>query len=158
MGPANLSVGKGRLGFNLGGSAVYSWPSTGDHNFFREDQVGGITRTLSQNGLSENSRLGFNGNGSLFYDINAYNSINSSFSTRGHNFDSESIVNSAFLDPGAELTESYRRTATGTRGWSGFEWNTDYLKKFQKEGQELIFAFQVNGNNSDHDSRVQPIQ
>ena len=150
-GTGNLSIGKNRFGVNLGGSATYSWPNEGQNSFYREDYLDGQVRTLDQNGVTTSSRLGFSGQGSLFYDINAYNSINSSFQLRGFTFDNQGDVHSLYMDPSQSLVEEYQRLTDTDRGRNGFEWTTDYLRKFDRKDQELSFAFQLNGNNSDMD-------
>lgn len=150
-GSGNINLVKGRLGFNLSGSAVYSIPMEGESNFLREDQIGDELRIFERIGTTKSGRTGFNGNAGLYYDINAFNAINSSFQIRGFGFDQDGTLASKFIDPEANINQLYARSSIGNNGRSGYEWTTDYTKKFTQQGQELAFAVQLNGDNSDND-------
>ena len=151
-GGLNLNISKGRFGFNGGGGFFYSVPQEAPTSFLREDFIDNQVRSLSQNGFTENSRLGFRGQAGAFYDINAYNSINTNISIRGFAFDRIGFTDAIFTDPIANINQSYRRLNDGTTGRNGFDWNTDYTKKFKTKDQELVFAFQLSGNNSDNNT------
>ncbi len=150
-GVGSLSMARGRLGFNMSGSAVYSIPQTGESNFLRTEEKDGYTSVFERNGDNTSARLGFNGNAGLYYDLNAFNAISSSFQLRGFTFDRDVSLASSFIDPGLGIEQIYTRNSDGKTGRSGWEWTTDYVKKFDQKGKELTFAFQVNGNNSDND-------
>lgn len=156
-GVGNLSMAKGRFGMNFSGSAIYSIPQEGTSTFFREDDIGTESRIFERVGTNTSSRLGFNGNASMFYDINAFNSLSSSFQLRGFNFDRDGSLASSFIDPVNELNQIYNRSNDGTNGRSGYEWTTDYTKKFAQENRELSLAVQINGNNSDNDIIYQQV-
>jgi outer membrane receptor protein involved in Fe transport len=147
----NLSMSRGRLGVNFSGSAIYSNPQEGTNTFFRRDDFENESRIFERNGTNVSSRIGFNGNASLFYDLNAFNSISSSFQLRGFNFDRDGSLASSFNDPAKELNQIYTRSNDGLTGRSGYEWTTDYTKKFSQANRELSLAVQINGNNSDND-------
>ncbi len=147
----NLNMGRGRFGSTINGSVFYSVPVDGTFSFERTDRIDGGNRSLIQNGINNSSRLGFNGSGSAFYDFNAYNSINTSFTTRGAGFDQKGNFTGALTAPGGVGFNFTRNQLTQNLN-AGFDWNTDYTKKFEKnEGQELTFAYQLSRNVSDQD-------
>ncbi len=147
----NLNMGKGRFGSTLNGSVFYSVPVDGTFSFERTDLVAGGSRKLSQDGINNSSRLGFNGSGSAFYDINAYNSLNTSFTTRGFGFDQEGVFN-GLLTSSTGPGFNFRRDQLTDNLNSGFDWNTDYTRKFEnQEGREMVFAYQLSRNDSDQE-------
>ncbi len=153
-GSLSVNAGKGRFGMNGSGNLYYSIPQDATRTFYREDQVNGTTRILDQSGITESSRLGFWGQAGAFYDFNAYNSINSSFSLRGHSFDQDGFQDARFLDPLVELDQTYRRENEAENLRSGYDWTTDYKRTFKTPNQELSFGFQLNGNVSDDKSTI----
>ena len=149
---ANLNVGKGRFGSTFNGSLFYSVPRDGTFDFTRTDITPDGSRLLTQNGIQETSRLGFNGSASAFYDFNAYNAINSSFSFRGFGFDTDGIFEGALVDPAGVNDFSFTRDQLADNINEGFDWNTDYTRTFEdNEGQELVFAYQLSRNNQDQE-------
>jgi len=147
----SLSAAKGRFGMNGNGSVYYSVPNDAENIFRREDQIGGQTRTLLQEGITESSRLGFRSSVGAFYDINAYNAINSNFQFFGFSFDRVGDIDVALNDPFNNFNQIYTRTSDGRTGRNGFDWTTDYTKTFPEKERELSLAFQLNGNNSNND-------
>jgi len=151
-GSLNLNINKGRLGFNMGGSVNHSWPIDGPSTYLREDFIDGQTRTLSQNGNTESTRTGFGGRAGLFYDFNAYNSINSNFRIRGFTFDRDGFQDALFVDPIFNINQSYRQNQLTGSLFSGYDWNTDYTKKFKEnKDREFTIGFQMSGNDNDQD-------
>lgn len=148
----SLSAAKGRFGMNANGSVYYSVPNDSETTFLREDQVNGATRTFAQNGITESSRLGFRGTAGAFYDINAYNAINTSFQFGGFSFDQTGESNVSFNDPTNNFIQEYLRTSDGTRGQNNFDWTSDYTKTFPQKGRELALAFQLSGNNQNNNT------
>ena len=151
-GNLSLSIAKGRFGLNGSGGFFYSVPQDAPTSFLREDFIDNQVRSLTQKGITENSRLGFRGQAGAFYDINAYNSINTNINFRGFSFDRIGYSDAIFSDPILDLSQSYRLINDGRTGRNGFDWNTDYTKKFEKKDQELVFAFQLSGDNSDNNT------
>jgi outer membrane receptor protein involved in Fe transport len=151
----NFNAGKGRFGSSLSGAVFWSVPADGSVEFYREALTGPIN-IIRQTGTQQNSRLGGNGSVSAFYDFNGYNSINSSFTLRGFGFDNSgttfgSIVDSSFLN----LNDKFVRTNDGFNNNYGFDWNTDYTKKFEnKDGKELSFGVQYSKQNSDLETKL----
>lgn len=153
---SNLSfnAARGRFGFNTNGSVFYSVPQVATNTFERTQKVGNLETVLSQNGTTENSRIGFRGTAGAFYDFNAYNSITTSFSTNGFNFDSDSELTGEFIDPIFDQGYTFNRLQGGLNGQSGYDWATDYKKTFEKKDQEFTLAFQLSGNQSDTDNTI----
>lgn len=151
----NISGVRQRFGINGGGGAFFSWPQEGVSTFLREDETAAGTRILQQDGVNSTSRIGFRGKLGAFYDFNGFNSINSTISLRGFSFNTESDLESMFVDPVAGFTERYNRFNDGTTLRSGFDWTTDYTKKFDTDGHELVFAFQLNGDYTKDDKVIE---
>jgi len=122
----NLSAAKGRFGISGGGSVHYSFPSNGTFDFDRTDTLSDKqVRSLMQDGATRSSRIGFHGNVSAFYDINAYNAINSSLRFHGFSFDRDGTTDALLSDPTSFLNdESSRRTLSNSLT-SGFDWTSD---------------------------------
>jgi len=56
---------------------------------------------------------------------------------------------------GLGLENNWDRTNTGENLFSGYDWNTDYTKKFEKnEDQVLSFAYQLSGNIQNQDYNI----
>jgi len=160
-GNINLNIGKGRFGFSTNAGVYYSLPNVAANNFSRKR---GDVVLFSRNGSTNQSRLGFGGSASAFYDFNAYNAINTSINLRGFAFDRESIPEEGtpidwfeLLDTG-NGTAIFEGTSTGNTVNSGYDWNTDYTKKFaDNEKRELVFAVQVSGGVQSQDNIVSDI-
>ncbi len=152
---ANLNAGKGRFGSTFNGSIFYSLPQDGTFSFERIDQTPDGERVLTQDGITETSRLGWRGSASAFYDVNAYNSFNTSLNYRGFGFDSDGVYNGQLIDPRGLAGFSFERRQVGDNIFDGFDWNTDYTRTFEKnEGQELVLAYQLSRNNQDQEFDV----
>ena len=144
----NLNAGKGRLGFSSNGAVFYSIPQDGSTGFYRYDLTGPAeVLTISNEGTTRSSRLGFNGSASAFYDFNAYNAINSSFSARGFTFN-----NDGFVEGFSELDlftgrDDFRRETEGDNLNTGYDWSTDYTRTFEdNDTKEWSIAYQLSGN------------
>jgi ferric enterobactin receptor len=152
---SSLNAGKGRLGFSSSAAIFYSNPAKGNINFQRIDEVDNLRNTYSQSGYQTTSRLGGNGNASVFYDFNGYNSINSSFNFRGFGFDLDGVTNGRFDNQTMKFTDTFDRTNMGNNFNGGYDWNTDYTMKFENQkDRELSFAFQYTKDNNDQNSDV----
>ena len=149
-GVLSLSGAKGRFGINANGSVYYSVPNDSETTFSRFDKVR-QEFTLEQSGVTESSRIGIRGTAGAFYDINAYNAINTTFTYGGFSFDQEGFADVNFFDPITNLPQTYTRTSDGLRGQNNFDWTTDYTKTFPQKGRELSLAFQLSGNNQNND-------
>jgi len=148
----SLSATKGRFGINGSGSSYYSWPRVGTLTFDSEQTQNGLTNVLSQSGDSETSRLGFNGKFGAYYDINAYNSINSNFSFNGFTSTVDGETSTTSSLPSINFNETYLRSTQADALFSGFDWTTDFKRTYDKEDQELVFAYQLSENTNDRTS------
>lgn len=146
----NLNVGKGRLGVSSSAALFYSTPAKGTTEFYRYDSL--TQGLITQNGSQKTSRLGGHGSVSAFYDFNGYNSINSSINFRGFGFDLNGNTDGVINDPATGFKDVFSRTNTGNNFFGGYDWNTDYTRKFEKrEGQELSVGVQYSRQNNDQD-------
>ncbi len=147
----NANLVKGRFGLNANVSSYFSWPLDRPSEFYRENTVNGVTSTLSQIGVGRGNSFGPRGGIGAFYDFNAYNSINTSLSFfgRGGNNDSRiDAISTGLFD------QNYTRNVDNTSLRGGFDWTTDYRKKFKNPDQEFSIAFQLSGNKSENESTI----
>lgn len=147
----NVNAAKGRFGINGGGNVYYSIPQDAKTSFFRSDITDAGPRTLDQNGVTNNTRIGFWGRGGAFYDFNAYNSINANFNLRGFTFDQENTMDIVYNDPFFDNSYTSFRSQEGGTGTSGYDLTTDYTRKYEQKGKELSIAIQLNRQNQDTD-------
>jgi len=148
----SLSASRGRFGINGSASTYYSWPRVGTLSFDSEQTENGFTNVLEQAGDTKTSRLGFNGKFGAYYDINAYNSINSNISFNGFTSNSDGETNTTNILPSINFSETYARTTQANALFSGFDWTTDYKKTYDKKDQELVIAYQLSENTNDRSS------
>jgi outer membrane receptor protein involved in Fe transport len=150
----NLNAAKGRFGLNGGAFMVYSNPRDGVFRFERQDTLDNQVRSLAQNGKTETSRLGFHGNFGAYYDINAYNSINSNINFRGFGFDRDGNTDANFNDPFNNLSQTTSRNNLSETINSGFDWNTDYRRTFPNSEREFSVGLQFSGSQDDADNKL----
>jgi ferric enterobactin receptor len=151
----SLNAGKGRFGSSSNGAIFYSTPADGVVEFYREDNVNGNKRVITQNGTQRTARLGGNVGLSAFYDFNGYNSINSSFNIRGFGFDLDGVTNGTLPDLLTARTDTFVRTNKGLTSSYGYDWNTDYTHKFEKqEGREWSVGVQYSKQNNDVNTTI----
>jgi len=145
---ASLNIGKGRFGFSAKGGLFYSWPNDARFNLSNTRTNGDVIYAFD--GITNSRRLGFNGSASAFYDFNAYNAINTTITYRGFGFDQ--LTNGA---QGAFGPLEFLRDNDGNNLFAGFDWNTDFTKKFpDSDKQELTFAVQVSGNDQNQENFI----
>jgi len=150
---ASLNGGKGRLGISSNASLFYSNPADGNTLFQRTNDDGTITSFNT--GVQTTSRLGSNASISAFYDINAYNAFNSSFTLRGFGFDVDGTGEGYFVEPLSMMVDSFTRTNKGDNYFGGFDWTFDYTRTFEdKKDQELVIATQISKGDNDQDFNV----
>lgn len=152
-GGLNLNALLGRFGLNAGLNGFWSWKREGSTSFLREDLSNNtVIRQLNQDGVSFNNVVGINGSGGAFYDFNAYNSINVSARYNSFRSNNDGNIVGSLNNIGAALVD-FTRLSEATSLRSGFDVTTDYRKTFaDKKDKELIFAFQVSGNNTTADN------
>lgn len=164
----NINVGKGKIGFSSRGMVRYGWPLAGQGVSFRESKDGS---TLIQNSNTLGQWIGFGGHSEIYYDINPFNSIVSSFGFNGQretgtHWAQDSLYEASFgiawdKDAVGELLQNMysvldtNRISDSRRFDNSYEWTTDYVKKFSDhEDRELRLAFQLGGEVHDDDSKV----
>jgi outer membrane receptor protein involved in Fe transport len=150
----NINAAKGRFGVNGGAFAVYSNPRDGVFRFERGPLEGSqkLPPSLTQNGITNTSRIGYRGNFGAFYDINAYNAFNSSISFHGRNFDRDGTTDAFLSQSGIE--EITNRDNLNKTVDLGYDWNTDYTRTFPNSEREFSLGVQVSGNVSNADTRL----
>jgi len=150
-GNMNLNYGRGRLGLNMSGGGHYSPPLEGTSSFRRQDFGGALPTFLTQDGTNTSSRLGYRFNIAAEYNINAFSTLNSGFSYRGHNVDNLNDVLSTYsIDTMVE--ELYRRTTDGYSDRGGWDWEVDYRRTFPKKDKEWSVAFELDKDNDHSES------
>ena len=146
---ASLAVGQGRFGYNARLGGRYKLPSLSEVDFHRENYIGSDTITLDQSGKSDVSRLGGNIVLGAFYDVNAFNSLNTSLRLNVSGNYNDGILNSVFSDP----AKNYSRDSKGQTQRKSYNWTTDFTKKFQgNDERKLTIAFQLEGDLTDNDN------
>jgi len=153
-GSLSLNYARGRFGFNVNGGGWFNWPRPSYGIFYREDLSGALPRILSQSTEGRSSFYGPRLTLSAFYDINAFNSVNTSLSLRGFGRSGENVTLATYADPLFGIDQKYTRTSLSSSLRGGFDWSTDYRKTFKTAGHELVFAFQVSGDVSDQVNEI----
>lgn len=154
----NLNAGKGRFGLNSSGAVFYSHPIDAINTFNRENLVNGQKVIAMNSGITNTSRLGFNGSASAFYDFNAFNAINSSITIRGFGFDRDGTTNGSLDNPTIDFFDEFTVDNVSSSLTNGFDWTTDYTKKFEgQEDREWSIAAQYSGNVQNQDYTIDEI-
>jgi len=151
-GSVNLNYARNRFGLNFNGSGFFSWPRESYSDFFRTDQVNGQQRTLEQDTDGESQFFGPRFSLGATYDINAFNALSTSMTYRGFGRSGENVTFATFNDPTTNRFQEYSRISESESIRGGFDWTTDYRRSFNKKDQELAFAFQISGDNSNTDN------
>jgi len=158
----NFNYGKRKFGISLRGRVNYGWPLSGEqtyHRFSYNDST-----TLTKNAQTKGQWIGFGGTSEMYYDINPYNSIVTSFQIRGRQQTNQEwaddylhsyILSQNFIDEMAyQINDTVRYTDSKNLSL-GYEWTTDYVRQFSDhEDRELRLAFQLGGDVSDQDNYV----
>ena len=158
----NLNYGKEKFGISVRGRVRYGWPLSGEQTYHRFNYAD--STTLTKNAQTNGQWIGFGGTSEIYYDINPYNSIVTSFQMRGNrqtnqewadDFLYSSILSENFIDDLAyQINDTVRYTDSKNLSL-GYEWTTDYIKQFSNhEDRELRLAFQLGGDVSDQDNYV----
>ncbi|MDC0204516.1 TonB-dependent receptor [Flavobacteriales bacterium] len=161
----NLNLGKGRFGLSARANMHGSWPGRiGTDTYTRLDwdsvDIAGNPvnpNILTQDGESENHYQGYRGSVNAFYDVNAYNSFNSSLKFGGRTMPTEnnnSIVYAHGTNPDS-LSYSSEYISIKTNRTLNMEWTTDYTRKFaDNEDRELTLALQLGGDINDGNTDI----
>lgn len=152
---ASLAYARGRFGVNGNASYRASWLRAGYNTFFRTDTLtGGEIRTLDQQGETLSDYNGLGGRFGAFYDFNAYNSIISSFNYRSRFNSRDANNNASFIDPVALINQEYLQTQETFGLFSGYDWNTEFLKTFEDKDREFSMGVQLSGNVNNQDYQL----
>ncbi len=144
----SLNVGKGRFGFTTKGGMFWSLPQDATNSFSRTNLADNST-IYDFGGVTNTERLGFNGSANAFYDFNAFNALNSTITFRGFGFDVDGE------NVGNLIGQSFNRLNIGNTLSSGYDWNTDFTRKFEdNDTREFTVAIQVSGNIQDQENTV----
>ena len=158
----NLNYGKRNFGISLRGRVNYGWPLSGEQTYHRFSYNDSTTYT--KNAQTKGQWIGFGGTSEMYYDINPYNSIVTSFQIKGRQQTNKEwaddylysyILSDSFIDEIAyQINDTVRYTDSKNLKF-GYEWTTDYVKQFSDhEDRELRLAFQIGGDVSDQDNFV----
>ena len=158
----DLNYGKGKFGFSVRGRIRYGWPLAGEQTYHRFNYTD--STTLTKNAQTKGQWIGFGGTSEMYYDINPYNSVVTSFQLRGNRQTNQewsndqlysSILDDSFIESIAYQIDDTTRFSDSKNLRLGYEWTTDYIKKFSNhEDRELRIAFQLGGDVSDQDNNV----
>jgi hypothetical protein len=158
----DINYGKGNFGFSARARIRYGWPLGGEQTYHRFNYAD--TTTLTKNAQTIGQWIGFGGTSEMYYDINPYNSLVTSVQFRGNRQTNTewandslytSILEDEFLDNLAYQISDTSRYTDSKNLMLGYEWTTDYVKKFSDhEDRELRLAFQLGGDVSDQDNLV----
>ncbi len=138
-GNINLNIKQNRLAItaNLGGN--FTWPQTTPTTFFSYNDT---SRTqTNQNSTSKVKRYAGSGSGTVNYDFNNFNSINSTIRFNQGGFKTNALINNTTTDP-TYGNVAYNNNNDAKTTFGGFDWNADFTHKFKKEGEELSIAGQ----------------
>jgi ferric enterobactin receptor len=153
-GNANISLNKGRFGISARGGLHSRFPSEGTSLMSREvKNTGELVQLTTQNGINTSSMLGFRSGLELYYDINAFNSINSSLNYRGRGGSRNSTIDGSFENYILNSLYEYSRDNESSNFNQGIDWNIDYTKKFAgNKERELTFALQIDTDISTNEN------
>jgi outer membrane receptor protein involved in Fe transport len=137
-GNINLNYNKNRfsLGINAGGNLT--WPQTSTTTF---DLVNKFQDIHNYNlSTSRIKRHGAIGSVTMGYEVNAFNSFNSTFRLNdgGFNINGSGLNNT----DSAGVHRAYTSNTMSHNHFGGFDWSLDYTHKFKKEGEEFTISGQ----------------
>lgn len=144
----SLAIGKGRFGANTRIGIRYKLPKASSVDFYREQITKNGVLKLTKHGESSISRLGLGGVLGAFYDVNAYNSLNTSLRLRGRTYSKDGLFAVTNIDFNG-LENVVNRDEQSKDLKSIYSWNTDYTRKFKiNKDKLLVFAVQLEGDFS----------
>ncbi|TKC03737.1 outer membrane beta-barrel family protein [Pedobacter frigoris] len=144
-GAFNLNVKTGRLAVTTSLGINHAYPQNSSVVTLNNSVVNGASNTISQNGFSKWSRLGYNGSAGLDYDLNGYN--NFSTNVKVNNFSnggpgsSDVYVNGVFSQNIRDMDMSF----------NNLDWSADYRKTSKREGEEFSASAQLSTGRNGSD-------
>jgi len=149
---ASINSGKGRFGLTGNAAIFYMVPADGETGLERFDN--GVL-TSFYDGVSKTSRLGNNGSLNAFYDINAFNAINATFSIRGFGFEQDGTASGFLYLPDSLGQDVYDRSSFGDNYFGGYDIALDYTKTYEdQKDRELVIAAQLSKGDNNQDFTV----
>ena len=156
----NLTVGKNNFGISAkGGLFGMYWPRVGRSNYERNDwELDSLDNRINENTLMRNGETfsrwtGYRTGLDMFYDINSFNNLTSSFSFGGRDKFSDDTTNITDIVNGN--TDQYQSIINTNSTNNNIEWTIDYTKNFiNRPERELIIAFQINNEYKDEGSSI----
>jgi ferric enterobactin receptor len=147
-GGGSLTLGRGRFGLNGNLFGNYGFDRKSESDLDRET-FGENPHRLLQNGRGYSAFNFLSGKIGAYYDLNAYNSFNSSLSLRGFSNNNTSLNLSRRFNPGSTTPfEEINRNSYGSMSNHSFDWTNDYRRTFEGSDRELALAFQLSGTLS----------
>lgn len=137
----NISIRKSKLGINGNLGNSWSWPVdtriTFDQKHLNNEPY------IEQETESRNKRHGLRGSLSLDYELDSNNLIISNINIHQLTIQTDNLLNTIYAesDPISSTNNSHVR-------FGGFDWSTDYIRKFQKKNKELSISVQLSKNNA----------
>ncbi|MEJ5148434.1 TonB-dependent receptor [Sphingobacterium sp. MYb388] len=137
----NISIRKSKLGMNANLGNSWSWPVdtriTFDQELLNKEQY------IEQETESRNKRNGLRGSLSLDYELDSNNLLISNFNIHQLTIQTDNLLKTSYAisAPISSINNNQVR-------FGGFDWSTDYIRKFQKKNQELNFSVQLSKNNT----------
>ncbi|WP_316821697.1 TonB-dependent receptor domain-containing protein [Pedobacter gandavensis] len=150
-GAFNLNAKTGRLSVTTSLGVNHAYPQNSLVKSFNSS-VGsdGTLSTVSQDGYSKWSRIGYNGSAGLDYDFNNYHNISTNlkinrFSNGGPG--RSNVLTNGF--PSINIRDM-------DMGFNNLDWNIDYRKTSKKEGEEFSISAQLTAgrNTSDFMNKI----
>ena len=150
----NLMLGKGRFGMSAKGGVNYSWPRIGATDYERKDwDDTGNTNTLLRNGETYSQWIGYRGGIDMFYDLNAFQSINSSLSFGGRDKFNDDSTQINYT--GIDTSYNYKSILNSKSVTNQVEWSSDFTKKFSNnKDREFSMALQISGEFEDEETKI----
>ena len=156
----NLTVGKNNFGISTkGGLYGMYFPRIGKSNYERFDwELDNLDNRINENTLMRNGKTfsrwtGYRTGVDMFYDINPFNNLTSSFSFGGRDKFSDDTTNITEIVSGS--TDQYQSIINTNSTNNNIEWTIDYTKNFiNNPDRELIIAFQINNEYEDEGSSI----
>ncbi|MEN5195900.1 TonB-dependent receptor [Sphingobacterium faecium] len=137
----NISIRKNKLGINGNLGNSWSWPVNTSISF--DQRLLNNKIDLEQEIKSRNKRHGLRGGLSLDYELDSNKLIISNLNIHQLTIQTDNLLNTIY-----HVSDSISSTNNSQVGYGGFDWSTDYIRKFDKKNQELSISAQFSQNNA----------
>ncbi len=139
-GNANINYNHNRFSLAVNAGGNLTWPQQSLSTFDQMFTVGGHTHTNSESTIK---RYGTIGSVTAGYDVNSFNSFNSTLRLNKGGFNNagtSQTTQNGYLDP--TQNGMYSSSSASHNTFSGFDYSLDYTHKFKKEGHEFTLSGQ----------------